>query len=159
MDDERELRANLAKLLDWRDAHANFDAAVAKMPPALRGKKPRGLPYSSWQLLEHLRLAQRDILDFCVASKYEEKNWPDDYWPSKPTPPNSKAWAKSVAAFKADRQALIELVNDSRIDLLATVPHGDGQSYLREMLLVADHNAYHIGQLIYVRRLLGAWHD
>jgi hypothetical protein len=159
MKNDQHLREHLTKLLDWRDAHADFDAAVADLSPDLRGKVPTGLPYSPWQLLEHLRLAQRDILDFCRAPKYEEKNWPDDYWPKDPAPPSPAAWDKSVAAFRADRAALAKMVTDPAVDLFAPVPHGHGQTYLREVLLVADHNAYHIGQLVYARRVLGAWEE
>src|SRR3954463_14099847 len=147
MKNDQQLREHLTKLLDWRDAHADFDAAVADLPPDLRGKVPAGLPYSPWQLLEHLRTAQRDILDFCRALAYQEKNWPDDYWPKDPAPPSPAAWDKSVANFRADRDALRKVVADSAVDLFAPVPHGHGQTYLREVLLVADHNAYHIGQL------------
>ena len=159
MTNDKPLREHLAKLLDWRDAHADFDKAVADLPQAIQGKVPKGLPYSPWQLLEHLRLAQRDILDFCVAETYEKKNWPDDYWPKDPAPPSADSWEKSVAAFRADRQALLKLVNDSAVDLFAFVPHSGKHTYLREVLLVADHNAYHIGQLVYARRVLGAWDE
>ncbi|HEY1375836.1 MAG TPA: DinB family protein [Gemmataceae bacterium] len=159
MKNDQPLREHLTKLLDWRDAHADFDAAVADLPPDVRGKVPTGLPYSPWQLLEHLRLAQRDILDFCRAPKYEEKNWPDDYWPKDPAPPSPAAWDKSVAAFRTDRAALVKMVTDPAVDLFAPAPHGNGQTYLREVLLVADHNAYHIGQLVYARRVLGAWEE
>jgi uncharacterized damage-inducible protein DinB len=151
------LRAHLRKLLDWQDAHASFDAAVEDVPPGLRGKRPDGLPHSPWQLLEHLRLAQRDILDFCRDSEYAERKWPDDYWPADPEPPSPDAWDESVAAFRADRRELQRLASDPALDLFAEIPHGDGQTYLRELLLVADHNAYHVGQLVAVRRLLGAW--
>ncbi len=159
MKTDQPLREHLTKLLDWRDAHADFDAAVANLAPEMRGQVPAGLPYSPWQLLEHLRLAQRDILDFCHAPKYEEKNWPDDYWPKDPAPPSAAAWDQSVAAFRADRAALAKMVGDPAVDLFAPVPHGNGQTYLREVLLVADHNAYHIGQLVYARRVLGAWEE
>jgi hypothetical protein len=159
MNHDQPLRTHLTRLLDWKDAHATFEAAVADMPSGLQGQTPPGLPYSPWQLLEHLRLAQRDILDFCVAERYEKKKWPDDYWPSDPAPPSAEAWDKSVAAFRTDRKALTEIVNDPAIDLFATVPHSSKHTYLREVLLVADHNAYHIGQLIYARRVLGAWQD
>jgi hypothetical protein len=157
MDENSALRDHLLRLLDWRDAHANFDAAVAAMPADRAGVRPAGLPYSPWELLEHLRLAQRDILDFCRDAAYAEKNWPDDYWPKNPAPPSPKAWGESVAAFRADREALKQLVTDPAVDLFARIPHGQGQTYFREVLLVADHNAYHVGQLIVVRRQLGAW--
>jgi hypothetical protein len=159
MKNDHALREHLSKLLDWRDAHADFDAAVADLPPELRGKVPKGLPYSPWQLLEHLRLAQRDILDFCVAATYEKKHWPDDYWPKDPAPPTADAWDKSVAAFRADCKAFQKMIADPKVDLFAPAPHGKGQTYLREVLLAADHNAYHIGQLIYARRVLGAWEE
>jgi uncharacterized damage-inducible protein DinB len=145
------------KILDWRDAHVGFDAAVKGIAPRLLGLKPKGLPYSLWQLLEHLRLAQRDILDFCRDPGYAAKNWPDDYWPTLPAPPNPRAWPKSVAAFRADRRALQRLADNPAVDLFAKIPHGQGQTYLREILLAADHGAFHVGQIVVVRRLLGAW--
>ncbi|HEX6105854.1 MAG TPA: DinB family protein [Gemmatimonadales bacterium] len=155
--DLEPLRAQLAAVLDWRDAHADFEAAVEGLPPALRGRTPEGLPYSPWQLLEHLRLAQHDILDFCRNPDYREMRWPEDYWPAAAEPPSAAAWDESVAAFRRDREALQALARDQGTDPFAPIPHGDGQTYLRELLLVADHNAYHVGQLILVRRLLGAW--
>jgi hypothetical protein len=151
------LREHLAKLLDWEDAHAGFDKAVADLPPALRGVTPPGLPYSPWQYLEHLRLAQRDILDFCRDPNYAKKKWPDDYWPKDPAPSTPTAWDESTAAFRADRAAFQQLATDPAIDLFARVPNGKGQTYLREILLAADHTAYHLGQLIAARRVLGAW--
>jgi uncharacterized damage-inducible protein DinB len=151
------LRAQLATLLGWQDAHADFDAAVDGLPAALRGRVPAGLPYSPWQLVEHLRLAQHDILDFCRNPDYEELTWPDDYWPSAAEPPSARAWDESIAAFRRDRDTLRALALDPAADLFAPIPHGSGQTLLRELLLVADHNAYHVGQLIAVRRLLGAW--
>jgi uncharacterized damage-inducible protein DinB len=151
------LREILVRLLAWEDAHVGFEAAVSDVPIDLRGKQPAGLPYSLWQLLEHLRLTQHDILDFCRNPKYEELKWPDDYWPPSPTPPSAAAWDESILHVRQDRRALQELAADRGIDLAARIPHGDGQTYLRELLLVADHTAYHIGQLILVRRLLGVW--
>ena len=151
------LRAQLAALLDWHDAHADFDAAVDGLPAELRGRTPRGVPYSAWQLVEHLRLAQHDILDFCRNPAYQEMTWPDDYWPRAAAPPSDGAWEESVAALRRDRKALQALVLDPAIDLFAAIPHGNGQTYLRELLLAADHAAYHVGQLVLVRRLLGAW--
>lgn len=151
------LRAQLVRFLDWHDAHADFDSAVDGIPPAQRGVAPRGLPYSAWQLLEHLRLAQHDILDFCVNSSYAEKKWPDDYWPRDPAPPSAAAWDESIAAYRSDRAALQRVAEDATIDLFATIPHGTGQTYLREILLVVDHAAYHIGQIVLVRRMLGNW--
>jgi uncharacterized damage-inducible protein DinB len=151
------LRGQLAKLLDWDDAHASFDTAVEGIPSKLRGVVPTGLPYSAWQLLEHLRLAQHDILDFCRNPAYREMHWPDDYWPASAAPAKSADWDRSVAQFRTDRAALQALAADTKIDLFARIPHGSGQTYLRELLLVADHTAYHIGQLVAVRRALGAW--
>jgi uncharacterized damage-inducible protein DinB len=155
--DDRALRAQLVNLLDSKDAHATFDAAVKGMPPKLRGVVPIGWEYSAWQLLEHLRLAQADILAFCVAAKYHEKQWPDEYWPKQPAPPSAAAWTKSIADFRRDRTALQRLARNPRIDVAATVPHGTTQTYLREILLVADHNAYHIGQIVALRKTLGIW--
>jgi hypothetical protein len=151
------LREHLAKLLSWGDAHVTFDAAVADLPAALRGQAPTGLPYSPWQLLEHLRITQADILDFCRNPTYAEISWPDDYWPSSAAPGSSTAWDDSVRQFQHDRAALQQLARDPAIDLEARIPHGSGQTYLRELLLAADHTAYHLGELIVVRRLLGAW--
>jgi hypothetical protein len=151
------VREHLARLLEWEDAHAGFDAAVAGLPENLRGQRPPGLPYSPWQLLEHLRITQHDILDFCTNPGYREMSWPDDYWPRVPAPESSKAWDQSVEQFGRDRAALQKLARDSQVDLEAPIPHGRGQTYLRELLLAADHTAYHVGELIVVRRLLGAW--
>lgn len=155
--DEKALRALLQKLLDWDDAHVGFDAAVADMPVKSRGKRPAGAPHSPWELVEHLRLAQFDILDFCVNPGYKEHRWPEDYWPSSRGPSSDAAWKKSIAQFRRDRRALQSLAADQSIDLAATIPHGSGQTYLRELLLVADHTAYHVGQLVLVRQLLGIW--
>ena len=150
-------RQQLARLLAWEDAHAGFEKAVQRLPAAVRGAAPPGLPYSPWQLLEHIRLTQADILEFCVAARYEEKEWPRDYWPSAAVPPTVSAWDQSIAGFRRDRDAMVALALDEAIDLEAPVPNGTGQTYLRELLLVADHTAYHLGELIVVRRLLGAW--
>jgi uncharacterized damage-inducible protein DinB len=151
------LRDHLAKLLAWEDAHVGFDDVVKGVSAKSRGLRPSGLPYSLWELLEHLRLAQADILEFCVNPAYQDHAWPQDYWPPTPAPPDGKAWSASLAAVKADRKALLDLLKDPHLDLFATIPHGTGQTYLREFLLVADHNAFHLGQMIVVRRLLGLW--
>ena len=151
------LREHLLKVLDWHDAHATFDNAVAGIPVAMRGKQPPGLPYSPWQLLEHIRLCQFDILDFCRNPSYVEREWPADYWPPRIAPHSANAWTASIRAVRNDREALKKLVADPACDLFSTIPHGTGQTYLREVLLVADHNAYHVGQLVAVRRLLGIW--
>jgi hypothetical protein len=155
------LRTQLVKLLDWHEAHADFDSAVKGVPREKQGQVPPGLPYSPWQLLEHLRIAQHDILEFCVNPNYNElyqhHKWPDDYWPGSPEPSTARAWSESVAAYVHDREAMKSLVRDTSIDLFAKIPHGSGQTYLREVLLVVDHGAYHVGQLVLVRRLLGIW--
>jgi hypothetical protein len=151
------IREHLVKLLSWEDAHVGFDAAVAELPARLRGNVPADLPYSPWQLLEHLRITQHDILDFCRNPAYRELSWPDEYWPRAAAPPSPGAWDASIEQFRRDRSALEELARDPSVDLEARIPHGSGQTYLRELLLAADHAAYHIGELIVVRRLLGAW--
>jgi uncharacterized damage-inducible protein DinB len=155
--DPDPLRVHVVRLLGWQDAHVTFDAAADGVPAELRGAQAPGLPYSPWQLVEHMRLAQHDILSFCRDDEYLELTWPDDYWPRGAVPPEPDAWDESLAAFRRDREALVQLAQDPAIDLFAAVPHGTGQTYLRELLLVADHNAYHVGQLVAVRRLLGAW--
>jgi uncharacterized damage-inducible protein DinB len=150
-------RDSIARLLGWEDAHVGFESAVADIAPALRGTQPSSLPYSAWQLLEHMRRAQHDILEFCRNPDYRELEWPADYWPTTPVPPSENAWDDAVEAFRRDREALRQLARDETVDLTTRIPHGNGQTYLRELLLVADHSAYHIGQLVLVRRLLGAW--
>ncbi len=152
--DDAQVRKHIERVLDWHDAHATFDDAVQGIEPADRGRVPEGLPYSPWQLLEHIRLAQSDILEFCVAPRYEEKEWPAGYWPASPTPGEGE-WERSVAAFHEDLAALKQLAREA--DLLAKVPNGNGQTFLRELLVVADHNAYHVGELVAVRRMLGIW--
>ena len=151
------LREHVVKLLSWGEAHASFESAVADLPAELRGRAPAGLPYSPWQLVEHLRIAQHDILDFCVNPDYTELSWPDDYWPRAAAPDGSGAWDQSISQFRQDRTALQALAQDPHVELESSIPHGKGQTYLRELLLAADHAAYHIGELIVVRRLLGAW--
>lgn len=151
------LRELLARSLAWSDAHVSFDDAVAGLEPRLRGIRPEGLPHSAWELLEHLRVAQRDILDFCIDADYRERRWPEDYWPAAAAPPDEGAWDASIAAYRDDRTRLQQLAVDPRIDLEAAVPHGTGQTWLREILLVLDHGAYHVAQLVLVRQALGAW--
>ncbi len=153
---DHAVRDHLIKLLEGGQAHATFDAAIRGLPPALRGRTPKGLPYSPWQLLEHLRIAQWDILEFSLDRSHQSPAWPDGYWPRE-TQPSEAAWRKSVAQFRSDLKAMQGLVADAKTDLYTPIPWGDGQTILREALLVADHNAYHIGQLVVVRRLLGAW--
>jgi len=151
------LRAQLRHILGWQDAHVGFEKSVEGLSPKLRGKRVDGFAHSPWELVEHLRITQHDILDFCRNPKYEELKWPDEYWPATPEPPSATAWDESIARFREDRAALEALAADESIDLFATIPHGTGQTYLRELLLVADHNAYHLGQLVTVRQQLGAW--
>jgi hypothetical protein len=155
-----ELRRQLKALLDGGQAHATFDQAIKNMPAALQGAVPEGLPYSAWQLLEHIRVTQRDILDFSrnEDGSYRALKWPEEYWPKNPEPPNGQAWSKSVEQIREDRKTferLVDSVDDS--DLIKPFPWGDGQNLLREALLIADHDAYHIGELVLLRRLLGAW--
>jgi uncharacterized damage-inducible protein DinB len=157
MVDEKALRAQLVKLLDFQEAHLGFDRAVKGIPARLRGDVPAGWEYSLWQLVEHLRIAQADILEFCQSAKYKEKKWPDDYWPASAAPRSAAAWTKAIAAYRRDRRTLQRLAANTKIDLLATIPYGTGQTYLREILLVADHASYHIGQIIALRRQLGIW--
>jgi DinB family protein len=149
------VRDHVRTLLEWGDAHLSYDAAVKGFPPSRRGLVPTGLPHSAWQLVEHLRLAQADILEFCLSPKYKEKKFPDDYWPRTPAPRDATAWTTSIMRFRRDRKAMQRLAADRTVDLLATIPWGTGQTYLREILLAADHGAYHVGQLILVRRALG----
>jgi hypothetical protein len=157
MENDNHVREHLVKLLEGGQAHVTFDAAVKSLPVALRGKRPRGGEHSPWEILEHMRIAQQDILEFSTNPKYVAPTWPDDYWPKSPKPPNDKAWARSVRAFQADLDAMRKLVGAESTDLYAPIPHGDGQTVMREALLIADHNAYHIGELVLLRRLLGAW--
>ena len=158
MPSDAAVRDHLRKVLDWEEAHVGFDAAVDGIPAHMRGTPPPGLPHSPWQLVEHIRIGQTDILDFCVNPNYKhEMKWPDDYWPRVPAPPSDAAWSESLDAVRRDRAALQALAADQRIDLTSTIPHGSGQTYLRELLLVADHAAYHVGQLVLVRQLLGIW--
>ena len=154
---DASLRTHLANLLSWHDAHVDFETAVGDLSEELRGRVPRGAPYSIWQLVEHLRIAQNDILDFCVNPHYEEKRWPDDYWPDDPTPADDRAWTASLDSYRHDLARVQRLATDTSVDLFAAIPRGSGQTYLREILLVADHAAYHVGQIVIVRRMLGAW--
>ncbi len=150
------LRDHLHRILDWEDAHVNFETAVADIPEHLRGMHLSGL-HSPWQLVEHLRLTQRDILEFCRNPDYAELEWPEDYWPPAPAPPRTAAWEESLAQYRTDRKAMQAIAADPAIDLGARIAWGSGQTVLREILLAADHAAYHIGQLVLVRQLLGIW--
>ena len=157
MNHDESLRHHLVELLTNEHAHAGFDSAVKDLPANLRGVRPEGAQHSPWELLEHLRIAQYDILEFSRNAKYVSPKWPEGYWPSSPEPPNDKAWDRSVGEFRRDLREMVELIENSSTDLHARIPHGTGQTILREALLIADHNAYHLGQLVTVRRLLGAW--
>ncbi|HEV7919437.1 MAG TPA: DinB family protein [Thermoanaerobaculia bacterium] len=152
----KELREQLAQLLDWDQAHIRFDDAVKDFPPPLRGKRPDGGPHSPWELLEHLRLALWDILEFTRDPKHVSPEFPKGYWPASAEPPDDHAWDESAARYRADLRAFAGLIADDEVDLLGRIPHGSGQTVLRELLLAADHNAYHVGQLMMVRRILGA---
>jgi hypothetical protein len=157
MDRDKALREHLLFLLCGGGAHLDFKTAVADLPLALRGARPAGVPHTPWRLLEHLRIAQWDILEFCRNPRHVSPPFPDGYWPAGDAPPDPQAWDQSVAAFCADLRAMRELVADPATDLFAPIPHGQGQTFLREALLVADHLSYHLGQLVVVRRALGAW--
>jgi uncharacterized damage-inducible protein DinB len=152
------LRDHLVRALDWEDAHVGFDKAVDAIPPDKRGARASGFDHSAWQLLEHIRLAQEDILDFCVNATYEHTmTWPDDYWPKDPMPPEPRAWSASIASYIRSRDEMKRLARDVE-DLTATVPTGQAsQTYLRAILLSVDHAAYHVGQLVALRRALGIW--
>lgn len=154
---ERVVREHLAGVLAWKDAHVDLETAVAGIPAGKRGERPAGAPHSAWEILEHVRVAQNDILDFCRSADYQALTWPDDYWPGEPAPPDEGAWDVSLQRYREDRDALRQLALDRAVDLSEKIPHGDGQTYLREVLLVADHTAYHVGELVLVRRLLDIW--
>ena len=144
----------------WRSGARRFDAAVKDFPAKLRGVVPDGLPYSSWQILEHLRIAQHDILTFSdnASGDYKAQKWPDEYWPKSAAPPSEEAWDDAIAKIRADRKSFDKLVHDADdAELVKAFSWGTGQNLLREALLIADHNAYHVGELIVIRRLLGAW--
>jgi hypothetical protein len=156
---DEKLREHLIELLSGGHAHVTFERAVVKLPASLRGAKPPGLPHTPWRLLEHMRIAQWDILRFSIDPAHVSPDFPKGYWPAGDAPPDAGAWDRTVAAFQADLAAMKKLVADPKSDLFAPFTHGQGQTLLREALLVADHNAYHLGQLVTVRRLLGAWSD
>ncbi len=154
---DKSLREHLSKLLSGHEAHLDWKTSFAGVPPKLRGVRPNGMPHSLWELLEHMRIAQWDILEFSRNPKHVSPDWPAGCWPGTPEPPSAKAWDNSLKSFAADLAAMQKLVTSPKTDLFARIPHGTGQTILREALLVADHNAYHLGQVVLVRRLLGAW--
>jgi len=136
----------------------SLDRAVEGLPAELRGRRPDGVPYSVWEQLEHIRLAQRDLLDFCTNPDYEETlAWPDDYWPDAPEPASEEAWEECLAAIRRDREAFKRWTVETDLDLTQRIPHGTGQTYLRTVLVAVDHAAYHVGQIVLIRKLLGAW--
>jgi hypothetical protein len=151
------LRRHLADLLTGRNAHVDLDGALKGLPAKLRGVKPKGSPHTVWQLVEHIRIAQWDILEFSRNKKHVSPAWPEGYWPKTEAPSSGAAWNKSVRQVRADLEAMQKLVASKKSDLFRPITHGDGQTLLREALLLADHNAYHIGQLVLLRRLLDAW--
>ncbi len=158
MDDkDRSLRDHLQELLRGRGAHLDLDKAIDGLAPDLRGKKAPGLPHTVWQLLEHLRIAQWDILEFSRNKDHVSPDWPAGYWPETEAPPDDAAWDRCVEALRRELQEMRDLVADEKTDLYAKIPWGDGQTVLREAMLVADHNAYHLGQVVSVRQALGAW--
>ncbi len=157
MDPIQSLRTEADRLLSGHGAHADFDAAVADFPEELRGVRPPGSPHSAWELLEHLRIAQWDMLEFSRDPKHVSPAWPAGYWPESPEPGSASAWDRGVKSFQHDLKAMRKLVADPKSDLFTPFAHGQGQTLLREAFQVADHNAYHVGELILLRRLLGAW--
>jgi hypothetical protein len=157
MDNDKQLRQQLAKALDWGEAHTDLSAATANFPAELRGKVPEGLPHSPWQLLEHIRIALWDIYEFCRNPRHKSPEWPEGYWPKMPAPPNDAAWEHSIQAINESLEGMRKLITDSKHDLFAPLPGGSGQTLFREALLIADHNAYHLGQLVLVRKALDAW--
>jgi DinB superfamily len=157
MQTDRQLRQHLVKLLKGGDAHADFDTAIGKFPASLRGTRPEHAEHSAWEVLEHLRIAQWDILEFSRNPHHKSPEFPAGYWPSSQTPPDAGAWDKSAEAFRRDLRAFCDMVNDESTDLFARIPHGEGQTVLREVLVAADHNSYHLGELVLLRRILGAW--
>jgi uncharacterized damage-inducible protein DinB len=158
MKNSKDWRAIVASSLGWEEGHASVDSAVKNLAPALRGQRPDGYPHSPWELVEHIRITQRDLLDFCRNADYvEQLEWPRDYWPTSAKPSSSDAWDKSIADYKADREAFVRFTTEADFDLTAKIPHGKGQTYLRTILLAVDHASYHVGQIVSVRRLLDAW--
>lgn len=154
---DKALREQLVKLLDGGQAHTEWRDAVMDVPENLRGARPQGSPHTAWQLLEHMRIAQWDILEFSRDAKHVSPQFPAGYWPATEAPPSGKAWEESVKAFERDLEEMKKLVSDPKTNLFGRIPHGKGQTILREALLTADHNAYHLGQLVLVRKMLGAW--
>src|SRR5436309_4279169 len=156
-DPDHALRDHVRELLRGGHAHVTFEDAIADWPPGLRSAKPAGHPFTPWRLLEHIRISQWDIVEFTKSAKHVSPEWPAGYWPHSDAPPDAAAWDKSVAQVEQDLRAMQRLVRDPATDLFVRIPHGTGQTALREALVLADHNSYHVGQLVLLRRLLGAW--
>ena len=156
MNTDKSLRQHLIDLLQGGNAHAKFDDVIADFPAGLRGTKADTLPHSAWRLVEHMRIAQWDILEFSRSRKHKSPDWPEGYWPSNDAPSASR-WNASIKQFRTDLKAMQDLVKNPKTDLFAKIPWGDGQTILREALLLGDHNAYHLAQIVDVRRLLGEW--
>jgi uncharacterized damage-inducible protein DinB len=157
MAENKDWRAIVASALDWEQAHATLDAAIADLPPELRGKRPDGLPHSVWEQLEHIRRTLHDLLEFCINENYHEPKWPDDYWPKLPAPADDAEWRAAIDAIHLHNAAFAAFTNDASRDLTARIPHGTGQTYLRTVIVAIDHASYHVGQIVLTRRLLGAW--
>jgi len=157
MQNDSALRQHLVEVLTGENAHTTFRDAIEDFPVELRGRRLKGAPHSPWELLEHMRIAQWDILEFSRNPNHQSPKFPEGYWPKSPEPPDDKAWDRSVQNFSEDLQSLCELLSEESTDLYARIPHGEGQTILREALLTADHNAYHLGQLVLFRRMQGAW--
>jgi uncharacterized damage-inducible protein DinB len=154
-DREDPLRLHLARALEWDEAHLTLEDSVKGLPAALRGKRPRGFAHSPWELLEHIRLAQRDLLEFCRNGRYVAGKWPEDYWPKSPAPPSARSWKTSLEAVAADRRTFQRFV-ESTPDLFSEIPGHPGKTILRSVLLAIDHTAYHVGQLLAARKILMA---
>jgi uncharacterized damage-inducible protein DinB len=150
-------RRIVASSLDWEQAHVRLEKALEGLAPELRGRRPDNYPHSVWELLEHIRITQRDLLDFMIAETYHEPKWPEGYWPRSPAPPSDGAWRECRAAIARDREALARFTTRTKLDLTKKIPRGTGQTYLRTVLVAVDHSAYHVGQIVAVRRLLAAW--
>ena len=156
-DNDASLRQQLVELIKGGNAHVDYKKSLEDFPAELRGKRPKGSPHSPWELLEHMRIAQWDILEYSRNADHQSPEWPSGYWPEKPEPPDPKAWDRAVNGFCEDLRTMCKLVKDESSDLFAPFPNGGEHTLLREALLVADHNAYHLGQLVLLRRVLGAW--
>lgn len=157
MANDKNLRDHLVKLLQGGHAYATFDTAVKDFPFNMIGKKPSGFDHSAWKLLEHIRITQWDIVEFSISADHVSPQWPEGYWPKEDAPTGQKDWQNSVEGIKSDLQKMQNIVTNTSTDLFAKIPHGTGQTVLREALLIAEHNAYHLGQLVMLRKMFGIW--